>query len=74
MLFRSIAIMPWLRTASGQNVNIDEYPHVKRWMDVINARPAVQRGLAVLSDVRRPPPTDAKWRENLFGNAQFQKR
>ncbi|MBM3345720.1 MAG: glutathione S-transferase family protein [Betaproteobacteria bacterium] len=69
-----IAIMPWLRTAARQNVNIDEYPHVKRWFDAINARPAVQRGLAVLSDVRRPPPNDPKWRENLFGNAQFQKR
>ena len=69
-----IAIMPWLRTASGQNVNIEEYPHVKRWYDTIAARPAVQRGMAVLSDVRRPPPDDPKWRENLFGNAQFQKR
>ena len=69
-----MAIMPWLRTASGQGVNMDEYPHVKRWFDIISARPAVQRGCAVLSEVRRPPPDDPKWRENLFGNAQFQKR
>ena len=66
--------MPWLRTASRQGVNMDEYPHVKRWFDTIMARPAVQRGMAVLSEVRRPPPNDPKWRENLFGNAQFQKR
>ncbi len=69
-----MAIMPWLRTASRQGVNMDEYPQVKRWFDTIMARPAVQRGMAVLSEVRRPPPNDPKWRENLFGNAQFQKR
>ncbi len=69
-----IAIMPWLRTASRQNVNMDEYPHVKRWFDIINARPAVQRGLAVLSGVRRLAPTDPKSREVLFGSVQFQKR
>jgi GST-like protein len=69
-----MAIMPWLRSAARQNVNMDEYQQVKRWFEAINARPAVQRGLAVLADVRRPPPNDPKWRENLFGSAQFQKR
>lgn len=69
-----MAIMPWLRTSAGQNVNIDEYPSVKRWYEGIKARPAVQRGMAVLSEMRKPPPDDPKWRENLFGNTQFQKR
>jgi GST-like protein len=69
-----IATMPWLRTSAGQNVNMDEYPHVKRWYEAIKARPAVQRGMAVLSEMRKPPPDDPKWRENLFGSAQFQKR
>jgi len=66
-----IATMPWLRSHERQGVAMDEYPNVKRWFDWMNARPAVQRGLKVLAHVRRPPPDDPKWRENMFGNAQY---
>jgi len=68
-----MAIMPWLRSYKNQGVEMDEYPQVKRWFDGINARPAVQRGLAVLAD-RRRPLMDAKAKEVLFGAAQYQKR
>ena len=69
-----IAIMPWLRSYKKQGVDIDRYRNVKRWFDAINERPAVKRGLAVLADVRRPPPDDPKWRENLFGATQYRRR
>jgi GST-like protein len=66
-----IATMPWLRSHERQGVVMTEYPNVKRWFDKLNARPAVQRGLQVLAHVRRPPPDDPKWRENMFGAAQY---
>jgi GST-like protein len=69
-----MAIFPWLRSHKNQGVELEQYPHVKRWYDTIAARPAVQRALAVLADVRRPAPSDPKWRENLFGASQYQKR
>ena len=69
-----IAIMPWLRVPKNQGVDTGQLPHFRRWFDEINERPAVKRGLAVLSDVRRPPPDDPKWRENLFGATQYQRR
>ena len=69
-----IAIMPWLRSYKKQGVDIERYANVKRWFDAINERPAVIRGLAVLADVRRPPPDDPKWRENLFGATQYRRR
>jgi GST-like protein len=69
-----ISIMPWLRTAERQGVNMGEYPNVKRWFDKLNERPAVQRGLQVLADIKRPPPTDPSVRENLFGATQYQRR
>jgi len=69
-----IAIMPWLRFPKNQGVDVEQHPNVKRWFEAINARPAVKRGLAVLADVRRPPPDDPKWRENLFGATQYQRR
>jgi len=68
-----IAIMPWLRSYKNQGVEMDGYPHVKRWFDGIAARPAVQRGLAVLAELRKPVMDD-KAKEMLFGATQYQKR
>lgn len=68
-----IAIFPWLRGHASQGVDLDGYPNVKRWFEAVAARPAVQRGLAVLAD-RPAKPMDAKAREALFGAKQYEKR
>ncbi len=68
-----MAIMPWLRFPERQGVSIADYPHVKKWFDGIAARPAVQRGLKVLADLRKPVMDD-KAKEMLFGATQYQKR
>jgi GSH-dependent disulfide-bond oxidoreductase len=69
-----IATFPWLRFPERRGVNLDDFPHVRRWHDAIAARPAVQRGVEVLSErQRRGSITDAE-RENLFGATQFQAR
>jgi GST-like protein len=68
-----IATFPWLRSAEKQGVDWEEFPHAKRWFDDIAARPAVQRGVAVLADLRKPKMDD-KEREILFGSTQYAKR
>jgi len=68
-----MAIMPWLRYPERQGVNMDDYAHVRKWFDGIAARPAVQRGLKVLADLRKPL-LDDKAKEMLFGATQYQKR
>ena len=68
-----MAIMPWLRYPERQGVNLDDYPHLKKWFAGIAARPAVQRGLKVLADLRKPVMDD-KAKEMLFGATQYQKR
>ena len=68
-----IATFPWLRSWQNQGVVIEDYPHLKRWFDTIAARPAVQRGVKVLADLRKPI-TDDKAREMLFGATQYQRR
>jgi GST-like protein len=42
-----IATWPWVARFEFHRVNLAEYPNVQRWFDVIGARPAVQRGMAV---------------------------
>jgi len=68
-----IAIFPWTRSYKNQGVELEEFPHVKRWFDAIAARPAVQRGVEVLAD-RRRPAIDEKQRDILFGATQYATR
>lgn len=68
-----IAIFPWLRSWQNQGIDWSDYPHLKEWFDRIAARPAVQRGVAVLAEARKPL-TDDKSRDILFGNTQYEKR
>ena len=39
------AIFPWTARYDWQEVDLNDYPNVKRWFDSIMARPAVQRGM-----------------------------
>ncbi|HEX6241723.1 MAG TPA: glutathione S-transferase N-terminal domain-containing protein [Polyangiales bacterium] len=45
-----IATYPWARSYEWSQVSIEGLTHLKRWLDELGARPAVQRGLNV------PPP------------------
>lgn len=69
-----IATFPWIRNADRRNVDLGQYSNVLRWHDAIAARPAVQRGVAVLAEnQRRGQMTDAE-REVMFGKTQFAAR
>ncbi len=68
-----IAAWPWVRSHEGQGVSLDDFPNVKRWYETIGARPAVQRGIAVLAERSKPIQTDEE-RDVLFGNKQYDKR
>ena len=68
-----IAIFPWLRSAKNQGIDWADYPHLKGWFDEVAARPAVQRGVEVLAQARRPI-IDERSREVLFGAEQYKRR
>ena len=68
-----IAIIPWLRNWQNHGIDWVDYPHLQAWFEKIAARPAVQRGVEVLADLRRPI-TDDRAREVLFGKMQYEKR
>ena len=42
---------PWIRHPEKRNINLGDYPNLKRWHDAVAARPAVQRGVAVLAGI-----------------------
>lgn len=68
-----IASFPWTRSWKNQGIELNDYPHVQRWFNLIEARPAVQRGVAVLAD-KRKTLTDDKARDILFGATQYRVR
>jgi GSH-dependent disulfide-bond oxidoreductase len=68
-----IATFPWLRSWENQGIVLDDYPHLKKWFEQIAARPAVQRGVKVLAEYRKPVRDD-KEREILFGKTQYERR
>ena len=68
-----IATFPWLRSWENQGIVLAEYPRLKAWFEQIAGRPAVQRGVKVLAEYRKPI-RDEKEREILFGKTQYQRR
>jgi GSH-dependent disulfide-bond oxidoreductase len=68
-----MAVYPWLRSWQNQGIDWVDYPALKAWFDLIEKRPAVQRGVTVLASLRKPTHDD-KSKEMLFGKTQYQKR
>ena len=53
-----IACIGWIKLWERQGQRLADFPNVKRWLDAVLARPAVQRGLAV--KVEQPGSLSAK--------------
>ena len=62
-----IASYPWIK-------GLVDTPGVARWLAAIEARPGVERGMAVLADRRRQTPMTDEERANLFGATQHAAR
>jgi GST-like protein len=70
-----IATFPWIRSAVRRNMlSLSEAPGVARWMETIEARPAVARGLALMAEHQQPLPMSDQTRDLLFGKTQNQVR
>jgi GST-like protein len=49
-----MACIGWARGWERQGQDIKQFPHVERWLETMNARPAVQKGLKVAEELRNP--------------------
>ncbi|MEL7036130.1 MAG: glutathione binding-like protein [Cyanobacteria bacterium J06592_8] len=45
-----IAIYPWVAAYEYLGVTLENHPHLKRWFETLKSRPAVAKGMAVLSE------------------------
>ncbi|WP_375494469.1 glutathione binding-like protein [uncultured Nostoc sp.] len=42
-----VATYPWVAIYEFQGLTLDNYPNLKRWVEIVQQRPAVQRGMQV---------------------------
>lgn len=68
-----ISTYPWTvpRQQELHKIDIEEYPHVKRWGESIAKRPAVKRGMAALQKRERVGHPTKKAYDIMFGDKQY---
>jgi GST-like protein len=63
-----IACVGWVRLAERAGQDLADFPHLKRWFEIIRARPAVKRAFAIrIAAASEVDPRDPKVRAVLFG-------
>jgi GST-like protein len=66
-----MASYPWIVPYKKQSQDINDFPHLKRWLEAIAVRPAVQRAYAIAKEVNpnfgQPPIRTDEERKLLFG-------
>jgi len=62
-----MAIYPWIVPHLRQLQNLNDFPHVKRWLEKIAARPATQRAYEVAKTVNTQPTVNEDAKKILFG-------
>ena len=66
-----MAIYPWVKLAAIFGQDMSAFPRADAWIERIAQRPAVQRGLAVGADLRRPPPAPGSAEQKKAAQALF---
>jgi len=61
-----MASYPWVVPWKNQQQEIDDFPHLKRWFEAIEARPATVRAYARGEEYKRPTVTEES-KKLLFG-------
>ncbi|MCZ4260500.1 glutathione S-transferase N-terminal domain-containing protein [Limimaricola sp. G21655-S1] len=61
-----MAIFPWARLWQRQDQDIENFPHMNRWLDALEARPATARGVALHLD-KRQARADRDQQKHMFG-------
>ena len=69
-----IATYPWLKLHKLQGQNLEDFPNLKRWYEAIEARPAVQKGMALMADGPALQANDKETFSVLFGSQQYERR
>jgi len=62
-----MACYPWIAYHEKQGQNLEDFPHIKRWFQSIQARPGVQRAYAKAAEINVAPTMTEDAKRILFG-------
>ncbi len=62
-----MASYPWIVPHKRQQQNLDDFPHLKRWFETIQARAAVVRAYERAKEINQQPTVSEESRKLLFG-------
>jgi GST-like protein len=62
-----MAAFPWVKSYEKQMQDIESFPNVKRWLDLMNQRPAVQKAYVIGEQVNPQTEMTAEAKRILFG-------
>jgi len=65
-----MAVYPWIEVRWLHEIDIDEFPHVRRWFERAGEREALRRGMALLADREVIGNPSDETREAFFGRTQ----
>jgi GST-like protein len=66
-----MACVGWIRLAERHGEDFASFPHLKRWLVAVRARPAVKRGMSIrVEEAGRVDVNDPKVRAVLFGQRE----
>jgi GST-like protein len=66
-----MAAYPWVKIAGVFEQDFANFPRVQAWLDRIAERPAVQRGVIVGRELRKPPPAPGSAEQQEAAKALF---
>ena len=61
-----MASIGWVVPYKNQGQDLDDFPHLKRWFETMNARPAVEKGLSIGREYRKNLADDKDAQKVLF--------
>ncbi len=65
---------PWLFDPKGYGQDLADFKYLKRWHEELSARPGVQRGMAVGSDLRMDPASLSKEQQEALRKMLYNQR
>ena len=65
-----MACYPWIVPYQTQQQNLDDFPHLKRWFEAIQARPAVQQAYEIAQTISSESTMTEEAKKILFGQGR----
>jgi GST-like protein len=62
-----MAAYPWIVPWKRQGQNLDDFPHLRRWFETIQARPATVRAYQKAEEINTQPTVSEESKAILFG-------